>query len=545
MTEVPPRSIDDEGPALLGFPETPALNAYHHHLDHPFVNGEESDTLGRRIHDGNLAAQRLANPSAALEFEEYFALEHQVEKGRAARRVIASRHLQLVVGLANKFSFDQEQKAHMIGVGNVALVRCLTRYRHLDGRHITAFLQTSVATGLIAEVMALHRQQTGRSDKAQRTLREINRAYQAAQSLGEDVTYLEVAEHLGYRPERVQKILRLGRLQLRSINEPIQPGSQRNFGDTLSDQRATRAIEEVEDELLLKQVWDTATELHRRQILTEREWKIFVLRYRDGLTQEAIAQEWELPAQANISVIDRQVLCKIRREIEEPGCHEQALDPAYALIRTATDLLRILGVPIDTRTDIKATARFIVDNSGLTQLQQVTMHALLGTYERHFRPSEFAQLRGVAYRAVYDTREKAMRHLYATFADLPEMEDLTTQETIVARANNDQGTDEEAYDFAAALASIRLWSRGKVPLEEQRGPAAPGNNGQRAIRSADKADLLTQALELKPRGVLSKQDVGRLAAEGTFVDLETINKRFGSLKTFQLLCRQLRSQLRR
>src|SRR5688572_24468406 len=114
--------LHDEGPAMLGSARVPSLRAYEQVIGHPLLAIEESNVLGRAIYVGRLAAQRLADPGVTVKVDEYFGLEKQVDTGMDARRVMASHHLRLVVGLARRFSRIPEGRAEMIGVGNLALM---------------------------------------------------------------------------------------------------------------------------------------------------------------------------------------------------------------------------------------------------------------------------------------------------------------------------------------------------------------------------------------------------------------------------------------
>lgn len=293
------------------------------------------------------------------------------------------------------------------------------------------------------------------------------------------------------------------------------------FADLLEDPAATQDITAVENRLLLKQIWQTAFGLWKRQLLSHTEWEIFVRRYYDGMTQDEIAEVLENEkSQSGVNYIEHRVLEKIRREIETPGANDKKADAEFMVVESAVDLLRVLDIPIEKQTDILTTARNILDNLPVTAWQREVMHALMGTRGKHFRPKEFARLKGRTHRAIYAARENAMANIKKAWATMPAQDRL-------AAANK------------GPYIPVTLASRG--PRPNTNSLALDFTKLQK--RRLDKGRLLEIALELKPKGRLTRQEVASLAAAGLFVDIQTIEAEFRSWGEFQSLCAQLRRQL--
>lgn len=213
MTEANPYPISYSEPGLLGSPELTAFRAFAViGRKQPPLSDEDSERLGALIYEGRLAERRLSDPDMAIELEEYFELEQQAEDGRSARREVTTRHLPLVIGLSGKFAYNQQRqlnedrRAEMTSVGNLALLKCLEGYIPIPGRHMTPFIRRSIQNAMIMEVMNNIRSTTGRSVRMQRTLLQVDTAYKQATEAGEDATFLEVADRLGFKEERMLTI---------------------------------------------------------------------------------------------------------------------------------------------------------------------------------------------------------------------------------------------------------------------------------------------------------------------------------------------------
>lgn len=512
-------SFNPEDSALLGSPELSAFRAYCVAEKLPNATSEESDLYGAAIYNGRLAAEELAAYGSELDYESRQLLEQAAERGLVARKAMASRHLALVIGMSRRFAFDkdkrysEDRRADMIGIGNLALMQCMEGYVHLPGRHFAVFATSSVRNAMIGEVMRDIRSNTGRSHRMQRTLIEIDAAYQEARNTNSNADFIEVGESLGYSAERIQKILALTEVRLHSVNDTIgAENSDRLYADVIADPQAQKDLEDAENRHLLAQIWEVASELRRRQVLTQSEWDVFYLRYVEGLSQEATAKKIDSEhTKSFASGAETRVLDKIRKEIESPGYHNKESNADFRLVESGVDLLDILGIPIDKNTNILGIASNVINNMSLTKLQRETMHALMGTNGEHLRPYEYARIRERTIRAVYDAREKAVRRIMGGWTTMSEEE---KREMMYA-------LPEEVYP--TEISSKATAKNTPRPSQEK---------------------LLEQALNFNAKTRLTQQEAARLAAEGSFIDPDILIEVFGSWSTFHNMYRELLRQLR-
>lgn len=449
---------------------------------------------------------------------------------------MAGRHLSLVVSISRNFAynreriFDEDRQAEMVGVGNLALMQCMDRYVHTPGQHFVRFAARCVTNAMIGEMMANIRSDTGRSYRMQRTLLEIDAEYQKALEAGIDIGFLEVGEKLGYSQERVQRILSLSQKKLHSLDDQVVPQQDGgyNLEEVIEDPRAQASLTAIEDKIQIDKIWAVAHELKRQQVITDPEWEIFISRFRDGITQEAIAQSWESgKTQSGVSWLEQQVLNKIRKEIEQPGAHEKTSDASLRIVESAVDLLDILEIPIKKGMDILGIARTVLNNVRLTAWQREVMHALIGTSGKHFRPKEFARTKGRTHRAIYDAREKAVRNILATWAEMPSAERSTV--------------------LCATVDTFPTFtSRGPKPNTTESAILEPSNQPvHKNLRRLSKGEVLERAIKLKPVGRMTKKEVTALAEQGIFLSVDELEGMFGGWSGFQSLCSQLRQQMRR
>lgn len=403
-----------EGPALLGSPEASAFRAYCAAVKREYLSDEESDVLGGQIYAGRLAAQRLKDPSYVPDIEEYFLFEQTVERGQEARRIMASKHLGLVIGLSRRFSRNPEERIEMIGVGNVALMSCMDGYVHEPGRPFAPFAKTCILNALCTEVVRLTRSSTGLSRYMQTDLLEIERAYEEAQQTDASITFLEVAARLGFDESRVEEIVRLRRHTTASIDAAMNDSNRPvTIADTLADVRAEGALDDALTSAMAAQAWSAAKVLRRREVLTVNEYAVLVGRYREVQTQRAVADALGTTVTV-VFDLEKMALAKLRKYLEDPESINKSVDPTVRIVKTPIDLLEILNIPYDDGTNIIDTACEILDRADLTSKQRETMHALLGTKGNRGipqNPQKVAKAQGVIHQAVNNARKQAVRRL--------------------------------------------------------------------------------------------------------------------------------------
>lgn len=493
MTEINRSPSFDVAPPLLGSPNLDAFSAYLLMDKPPRLTIEESDQLGTAIFHGNLAVKRREEMGSALENKELQELEETIEAGMSARRIMASHHLALVVKLSHKYAYDRdkvyrrEKRADMVGVGNLALMRCMDGYIHTPGRHFAAFAASSINNAMKGQLRADLRTHTGMSTKTQSILHDITLAYEEARKTNEDVDFLDVGESMGYSKERLESILNLSQVRIYSIDAESFHEELATFTPNFTPaENIAREFEAVEDRLMLTQVWEVAAELHRRQVISDSEWKVLFSRYIEGLTQAKTGESFDTKKdRPTVGHFEQSALEKIRNEIEMPGYYSKQPGADIRSIQTGADLLGVLDIPITKTTDILGIAANIIDAMSLTKLQREAIHVLMGTDGNHVRPFEYARMRGVTQRAVYQARENAVSRI------------------------------------------VEIWETMKPDEKIQ---IVTGSFERNTALTAD--EILKRAQELKVRTRFSMKEASALAKEGLFFSPHRVEEVFGTWKAF-------------
>lgn len=492
-------SMTDSISPLFGSPGFDGFSAYLFTNKPPSLSIKGSDVLGAAIFDGNLASKRLKEFGDSLESEARRELEDTVAAGLVARRTMASHHLPLVVGLSRRFAYDRDMvyrtdiRAEMVGVGNLALMQCMEGYIHAPGFHFAGFGGKSVKNAMIRQARSNRRSETGLSFPMQKALHEINAAYREAHDANAAVDRIEVGMSLGYSRERLEAILALTETRVRSIN--ADPYSMDIAINAAVDKGAAKEFEDTENRIMLAQVWEVASELHRRQVITDNEWHVLYSRYVQGLSQSETKESLDSEYSISVQYAEQSVLEKIRKEIETPGYHDKNSSAEFRLVESGVDLLDILDIPIDKQTDILGIAASITDSMSLTEMQRQTMHAMMGTMSKRLRPFEYARIQGVTAHVVYDTRARAVRRI------------------------------------------VDVW---ESMTADERGEVVAGSFKSNPSNPLTPDKILERALELKVRTRFSMKEAAALAKEGQFFSPYRVEEAFGTWRAFQDAYREIR-----
>lgn len=485
------------GPAYLD-----AFSAYLVTNMPPRLSTKGSDLLGVTIFHGNLASKRLSESSDSLEAGERHELEEAVKAGLAARGAMAIYLTRLVIGMSRRFAYDRDMvysgdiRAEMVGVGNLKLVECMEKYVHTPGQHFAIFAATCVRRAMIKQMMANRRSYTGLSLPMQKVLLDIDTARKEAAMDNERADRIEIGMRLGYSKERLEAILALTKTRVGSIS--VDEYSMDVAANAAIDRNATKELEDAENRIMLTKIWEVASELHRRQVITDNEWRVLIFRYVQGLTQQETRENLDEECRISVPHAEQSVLEKIRKEIETPGYHNKRSSIGFKFIQSGVDLLDLLDIPVTKQTDILGTAANIINSMSLTEVQRQTMHAMIGTDGNRLRPFEVAKMRDVTLRAVYVAREGAVERIMEVWDSLT--------------------TDEKREAMAGTLKS----------------------NPEHML-TAEK--ILQRALELKVITRFSKKDAAVLAKEGAFFNPNRVEEVFGTWRDFLSAYREARNNL--
>ncbi|HXH78419.1 RNA polymerase sigma factor [Nocardioides sp.] len=239
----------------------------------PLLNAEMEVELGKRIEAG-LFAERLAQGGkiSAQLFEE---LEWIVVDGRRAKNHLIEANLRLVVSLAKRYTGRGMPFLDLIQEGNLGLIRAVEKFDYTKGykfsTYATWWIRQSITRGMAdrARIIRIPVHMVERIAK-------VWRIRQRMTIHGEPPKLYQLARATELTEEQVMECLRLGPIDLPSLDQPI-GDSETTLGDLLDeDRREPGPHEQVEFALLQEQlhaVLDT---------LSEREAGVISMRF--GLT---------------------------------------------------------------------------------------------------------------------------------------------------------------------------------------------------------------------------------------------------------------------
>jgi RNA polymerase sigma factor (sigma-70 family) len=405
-------------PTLLGGPELNAFDAYRQVVRSPELTREQATSLYALIEDGKRASERFTDDSMDLPLQDVQDRD-RIEKGQEAKRTLVAHHLHLITAIARRYANTADDAHELTAVGNLAIVEGVKGYIPRPDVPFASFA-TTVATNAMRRFLGREgRERTGLTRRMSSMLRDIDRAYWAAQAAGDTCNYMDVAEYLGFDEEDVAEALCLRNIKTVSFNAPITiHGTEASFAETREDKTATDELDQIPDRILLEKVWDTAQEMKDKELLNDREWFIFVSRFRKGMSYQAIGNAIGIAA-TGVEDWEKKTTTKIKRAIADP---KNLILPEVAGpsdVERPIHLLSWLGIPTPKGVDPRPLSRKIIENTNvkaMTDYQRLILHKLLGTYgTAPYSVVELAKELGVLHGVVVQTRKRALNNILAHY----------------------------------------------------------------------------------------------------------------------------------
>lgn len=402
---------------LLGNPQLHALDAYKKAIELPMLSPAEQRHLAQLIQAKQWAEGLLADEHVELSEADHQALIDDVARGDRALRVLVARHLPKVLATAKGFSYSKDGVLELASVGNLELVEAAASYRVVEGASFAAFAATVARNAISGYVQREKDRLTGLSRGMREMLADINQAHEAALSAGDEIGFLEVADFLGYETQAVLDALRLKNTETVSLDSTITVNDTLTvFADTLEDESASLEIEAVVDKVLLEKAWSAARTLKKKDLMSDREWQIFVMRFRDGMSQRAIAEVIGI-AQTGISDYEEKIVAMIKQAVEDPDSLVLPRISSPEEVKKPIHLLALLGISVnDTDEAMAGAARLINNTPALTEKELVVINRLLGM--DGVVPAtltELAKEYGVTVRSVCLWRNKAITKIVMAY----------------------------------------------------------------------------------------------------------------------------------
>ena len=282
-----------------------------------------SGTLGDEDANLKIYLQEISE-TPLLSQEDEANLAGRVQAGdEAARQIMITANLRLVVKIAKDFMGMGLPLLDMINEGNLGLMRAVDRFDPTKGAKLSTYaawwIKQSIRRGLANQGKTI-RLPVHLVDLVARMRRASLKFHE---EVGRDPSDTELAELLGMTQRRVTELWDASQ-RTTSLDAPLGDDEDNQLADVVPDERAQTAFQEMERGTRHEMIRDLLGQLEGRElwILQER----FGLDGRSERTLEDLGKEAHLTRE-RIRQIEHHALKKMRRLVER---REAQLDPDLA-----------------------------------------------------------------------------------------------------------------------------------------------------------------------------------------------------------------------
>lgn len=284
----------------------------------PLLDPKEEPVIAKRIQDGEQAKIDLEE-NKDMPMEERKKLASLVADGEAAKQVLISSNLRLVVSIAKKYVGRGMLFLDLIQEGNCGLIKAVEKFDYTKGfkfsTYATWWIRQSITRAIADQARTIrvpvHMVET--INKLTRIQRQL------VQDLGRDPLPEEIAEKMeNITADKVRDIQKIA-LDPVSLETPIGEEDDSHLGDFIEDKETLSPDDYTNNQLLKDEINNVL------QGLTEREEKVLRLRFglMDGRTRtlEEVGKEFNVTRERI-----RQIEAKALRKLKHPNRSKRLKD---------------------------------------------------------------------------------------------------------------------------------------------------------------------------------------------------------------------------
>lgn len=257
---------------------------------------------------------REISKTPLLSAEEELALSERIKAGDAeARSHMIRANLRLVVKIAQDYANYGMPVTDLISEGNIGLMKAVERFDPDKGGKLSTYaawwIKQSIKRALANQSKTI-RLPVHMVDKIAK-MRRISTML--TEVMGREPTDEELSDEIGV-PRRKLALLRQASHRPTSLDSPINEGESTEYGEVISDERATSPLDMLSDKNLHDELDGLLAVLDERErrIIDER----FGLNGRKALTLEEVGRQFGVTRE-RIRQLQNAALSKMRRTLSK------------------------------------------------------------------------------------------------------------------------------------------------------------------------------------------------------------------------------------
>lgn len=228
----------------------------------PLLKMEEEVDLAKRIERGNQASEELVK--GTRDPDQRAELRRRVQDGMAAFEHLILANSRLVVSVARKYRGRGVPFTDLIQEGHIGLIRAAKKFEYRRGLKFSTYATWWIRQAVTRAISDQSRMIRLPVYLGEQITKLRHKTIGLTLELGREPTLEELAKALEATPNQVEEILRATE-QPMSLESPMDEDSDRELGDTLTDEDGPDPEESTSDVLLGEDLGKAMEELPERE----------------------------------------------------------------------------------------------------------------------------------------------------------------------------------------------------------------------------------------------------------------------------------------